>query len=544
MYLLLEVPKVSSLCSLALKVIFGLVKGACLNSEDDIKAVERYLEDLPGALRLQLAKYGDIYWLDHWDWRVVAEVDPWGPVPNGYKSVWEKYAFWRVASFLPDIKNARLVLNMVGYDLRDCGARALKYLVEDYPTRDIRNTSLYLNFGCRWSLREDPTNPGGKEQFKLLLSRCVLLTEVTLRAHVGDPCLQAVGELCKNLKKLTLIDLTITDDGFVPFVSHQRENPSLEELWLMASRITLKGLSQIWLQRLSIRTLYCRGRNFSHHDEFEANGNDAMADEEEAALLACPAGPTLLNTVIVNWEGYLASASRKVLVERRHELFPSLKRMLWMNPQEDIPTAPNQTWEAVEAMDLRFEKNQVDLPQLAKSFPKLVSLKLWTVKPLSSALKPGSFDCLHRFEYEYSFRNDGARGLPFLTFSSILSEAKSIRVVVVTVAPELAHQYDDRAVCRLFRQNEHLHNLKCFQLASRHTLNSLPLTVATVSCILQTCKGIRVLGHLKFWSVAPEAALKLSRGFRLSRDHLHEYDRYVSSYPFTCYPAIHDFYSQ
>ncbi len=510
----------SSLCSLALKAIFGLVKGSRLNSEDDIKSVERYLEDhLPGTLRLQLAEYGDKYWLECWNWETIVEIDPLNknlPVPNGYKSVWEKYAFWRVASFLPDIKNATLVLDMVGFDRRDCGARALKYLIEDCPTRDIRNTRLYLDFGYGWSLGENPTNPGGKEHFRPLLSRCVHLTEVTLDSNVGDPCLQVVGELCKNLKKLTLNDVTITDRGFIPFVSHQRENPGLEELWLKTSRITLNGLSQIWLQRLSIRTLYCSGTNFYRHDIYEVNGiGNAIDDEEEEALLAC-SGPTLLNTIIVDWEGYDSSAIRKVFVERRQVLFPSLKRILWMRPQEDVVTAPNQTWETVEAMDLH-STIEADLPQLAKSFPKLVSLKLMNVKPLGpcSALKPGSFDYLHRFEY-YFLSINGARGLPFITFSSILAEARNIRVVLATVVPELADQYCDRAVCQLFRRNEHLRNLECFQLTSSGALNSLPLTGATVSCILQVCKGIRVLGHLKFWRVAPEAALKLSSGFRLS----------------------------
>ncbi len=126
MYLIPSEFRVSSLHALALKALFQVIRASqtFLKSDEDIRTAKEWLNDLPAHIRIELAKYWFHYWGDLWDY----EVDRLRQT-NGF--AWAKYASWRVACFHPELKDADIVLQMVGYDEHksyDYGARALRYL--------------------------------------------------------------------------------------------------------------------------------------------------------------------------------------------------------------------------------------------------------------------------------------------------------------------------------------------------------------------------------------------------------------------------------
>ncbi len=178
---------VSSLFNLTLEAVNALVRGSNLKGEDDIKSAKGYLDELPSTIKLRIAK-------------------SWGQELN-FCCIWldkarKNYALWRVTCFWPNEKGASLDFRIRLKDPHHFCARALKYVTEQCSVQEIKNSAVtidgYLSFKC-------------KSHFKTLLSHCAHnLTEVTLKGNIGDGCLKAVGEQCKNLRRLTLDRLTKT----------------------------------------------------------------------------------------------------------------------------------------------------------------------------------------------------------------------------------------------------------------------------------------------------------------------------------------------
>ncbi len=523
MHLIRAKERVGSLRALAMNSVFLLVDDASMEQEDHIETVRRYLDDLPATARLELAaefaKMLDPY---HWNTHIDCE---YLPTAVAYRH----YALWRAACFLPYDSRAPIILHLAAFERKHCGARALRFLSEEFEDEGIENTCLTFHFA--YSKEKSPTNLSVKRHFEKLLLRCQNLTEIVL-IHAGDRCLSMVGELCNRLRKLTLNDLSVTDEGFISFASSQcKKNPCLKELHLRMTRISLRGLCKIWQLPLSIETLCCLGSNFDLRD--------ADADADIDSLLQCFNGPTKLTDIVVQWDADTVIV--KKVLERWDALFPSLERMLWEEPDEDMLTS-GKIWRTVEAVN-QPEDCQIDLPQLATSFPKLISVDLRKVAPLNVGrpLKSGCFRFLHRFNF---ISREG--GLPFDTLSSIVAEARNIRAITVGVTPDVKEQYCDESFCRLFAQLRHLENLRwlvlvvptvpyeCYAASSEE----IPLTATSLSCVLRTCKHIGMLGCLGHWSVEREVVSNLTKGGRYDLTaHPKKYmmNYYDASHPFTRY---------
>ncbi len=481
--------------------LFELVNRSRLKHEEDVRAVQDYLSSMPTNLRLLLAQYWDEYWYHNWDEEKGQSRSLFSELEESYNAQ-SKFLSWRVVCFMPDVKNAPLILKKVLLEDSEYGARAMRHIVEEC-VQPIKNSRLTISMG-KWP--KDRANIDIRGLFNNLLSRCLYLTEVYLFWDVGDLGLQAVGEMCKNLRKLTTEDSLITDVGFKSFARNQwKNNPSLRELYLKESSITIVGLSMIWKLPLPIETLHCTGKNMGDNDH------------EVESLLQCPNGPTRIKAITVIWDGagIPPSEACKVLMTRWEHFFPSLQRMVWENPHRDFVTDSTRTWEAVRVLNQKF-KDEIDLRQLASTFPKLFSMNLMSVKPLTThnPLKPASFEFLRKFHFFYFMDNDDLY-LPFDTFSSIMAEAKNIREVTVEVMPEFVKHYSDGPFCRLFSRLEHLRNLETLVVTMPCYNNTvkLPLTIKAVSCVLQTCPDIKLFGNFYYWSLDdPEDVLKIGGG--------------------------------
>ncbi len=292
-------------------------------------------------------------------------------------------------------------------------------------------------------------------------------------------------------------------------------NPNFTELRIKESSITLRGLATVWQLPLPIKTLVCDGYNFKH-------GNDDVIDVK--TLMQCPNGPSVLTDLSLNWgsnrsinPGNKARATIREMLFKSNVLFPNLKRMLWNIPTEDL-FASGQKWEAVEAFN-QVSSSKLKLGELAMNFPNVISMSLSNITPLTASLEIGSFDFLTRFEFRSSRFQDT---LPFMTFRAILAKAKNIFIVIIVVSSLVVDQYSDEPFCHMLHTIEHLKNLEWLELLSEghHMHSKINLTQTSVSCILNTCNNIRMLGDLRYWNVDPESVLHHNKGYDLNCQQL------------------------
>ena len=206
-----------------------------------------------------------------------------------------------------------------------------------------------------------------------MVSRFTNLTDVTLETKCGDSSLVTIGERCEKLKKLTLSrDNGVTNEGFIAFARSQQRNNCLDEIVMLCphSQISLRGLSQVWLLPLTVKTLHCHGVQF-----------DCATDDDDIPL-ECPNGPTKLTNLSIKWHMMtdIQISSAMKLLKRTEVLFPALQRMTWIDPPHDMVISDN-IWGTVESFNQSFD-SAINLKQLANCFPKIASLNMKNMNPL------------------------------------------------------------------------------------------------------------------------------------------------------------------
>ncbi len=310
--------------------------------------------------------------------------------------------------------------------------------------------------------------------------------------------LKTVGEVCLKLRKLTLSGFCrVTDEGFTAFAVSQRKNAGLREIYLLCRdlEISVKGLSLVWLLPLSIKTLQCDAVNFlpKISDDFDFEIDDEIDD----ALLECENGPCQLTDLIISW--CFPGRNIEKILDRSEMLFPSLRNMHWKSPPQALLKS-GPMWKTVKSVYYLDEGDAIDSKAFTLFFPNLISLRLEAVSLINP--QEGSFSNLVHFSHGPDAPS--GQSLSFDDFSSIMAQAKNIRLVAVTVLPQVRAQYTDGAMCGLFRKWKHLSNLEELSLEVDGEDATFPLTEAAVSCILQTCGEIKLLGPLRSWNVDPD----------------------------------------
>ncbi len=499
--ILFIVPRaVNSLAHLACKSLIDLANGVSHTSEDDIIAAASYFKTLPSSLRTQLAMSAEEHLLDRFymkSGRVAKPEDIY--LPSRVKS---KLALWRMVCFLPDLEDVTLTLLHVGFD--HYSAEVLRFLSSD-ARGDLQIKNTCLDIKARWAYYEEmkPHHKTYETLLKKLLFRCVNLTEVTLGALLGDLSIQAVGESCNRLRSLTLDqDHSVTDEGFIAFAQSQRDNFCLQEIYLLCndSRITLEGLSQVWLLPLHVKKLQCDTVNFRLR-----YGHDGSSDD----FLKCPNGPSELTDLIIK----LSGGHVLEILRRLTPLLPDLQNMHWYAYGDEI-LHTEHVWPTVKTLFVKSHPVDIDpvaIAQLTNSFPELTTLCLETLD-CNGLRTAGSFRHLVKFSY-ISIK----KALPFDAFSTILTGAKNIRIVTVLALNEAIPQFTDSQLCNLFGKTRHLENLQWIELFTDHgngPVEKLPLTEVSASFILATCKGIQMLGSVKDWSVDLDVLFRHNNGHR------------------------------
>ena len=442
-----------------------------------------YLKDLTLTLRLHLAKYAQKHLHDS------HHVDDFQDARRIYVPAkqWRKFVLWRILCFLPEVREMPVELLHVAFD--HYSKEAMQFLCSD-KCSDLKFKNASLIFKAGFPSEHYPLpSLSYKMHFKKMLFRFTDLTEVNLGTKCGDSCLQAVGERCTRLRKLTLSsDNNVTNDGFVLFAKSQLGNGCLDGIFLLCSgsQISLLGLSQIWLLPLPIKTLHCYGAHFDH------------ATDEDIPL-ECPNGPTQLTDLTIEWDIMTASQElnvRKVL-DCSEVLFPALQSMIWKDPNQDMVTS-GTVWRTVARLNQTFY-SAIDLQELADCFPKLVSLRLKNITHFDS-LRHGSFNYLTEFMFG---RGQSQGYLSFDCFASIASEAQNLRAINVQLSSEVINQYTNAPLCKLFHCCKHLKKLEVFNLFTVffNREEKIPLTETFISCILQTCQDIQLIGDLGDWAV-------------------------------------------
>ncbi len=473
-----------SLAHKCLGTLQDLVMDAKYESEDDTVVVQEYLDILPKSLRLQLAlrvqdKLRGKFRL----------MNPHGVY--GHEEQWPKFLIWQAACFLPHVKDMPFVLKNVAFE--HYSRYILEYLSNKW-TENLKNSSITLgtdNLDGYTLQYEDLAS-----HLQIILPRFVKLTEVTLGIGIQDCHLDIIGQTCKVLSKLTLTKYNkVTNDGFIRFAQHQRDNFCLQEIIMKCNRspITLFGLSQIWNLPLSIKKLECQLKQLHFANDY--------------IRLECSNGPAKLTHLTLDlrqpgghWNGVDLLKDAKRVLDCKDAIFPFLKAMRWECPPHTWLTS-GKTWNCVTWID-HPKDIPISLSYLDRAFPNLQSIYLSRIIDELPVLDV-CFQHLERFNYCNS-----EHLLSFSMFSRIVRQITSLRVIMVEVAPYGADQYTDEAFCDLLQHCDHVKHLESLVLTGRSQgpgSRKLPLTIKSVECLIEKCPDIKLIGRLFDWSLNEEA---------------------------------------
>ncbi len=147
--------------------------------------------------------------------------------------------------------------------------------------------------------------------------------------------------------------------------------------------------------------------------------------------------------------------------------------------------------------------------------------------------------------------------MTFKAFSTILSEAKNIRIVLVKVVPQVIGEFTDDPFCKLLRRAKHLQKLEVLYLYTYKNPDDddgsedsakISLSEVSISCILQTCKGLQMLGSVNNWTVDLDGFAGRNRGYHVLQSdrnfypdlgNFHENDWYKTSIPLSSWSNQH-----